>query len=136
MHCLYEFANTRLQRASWIEGPSADWPDGRPWVSSFVESMCTYFDDLGLSEGYESRIGEGLVTPREAGLAASFHVLADFYDPTSDADHGAILADPNWQAVVDAAVALWSALKRETRDPFDQATIGDLEKRFGEVGDP
>ncbi len=131
---IYEFASTRLQRASWIEGPSADWPDGEPWVSSFVECVCGYFNDLTLDEGYEPRIREGLVSIAEARLAASFHSRAERYDPPSDWDHSQILEDPEWKAVVDEAAKLWNALKQETKEPFDLATISDLEERFGKVG--
>ena len=130
---IYEFANPRLQRASWIEGPSADWPDGEPWLSSFSECMCGYFDDLALGEGYEPRVREGLLSEREAAGALRFHTRAELYQPKSNSNGSQMLKDPDWQAVVHEAVVLWNTIKRETSDPQDLATIKNLETRFGVV---
>ena len=38
---LFEFCTPDLQRQSWISGTGE-------WVSSYVECMCGYFDDLAL----------------------------------------------------------------------------------------
>ena len=120
---LFEFSSRELQQQSWIAG-SGD------WVSSYVECMCSYFNDRNLSGGYEWALAEGLVTQEEASLVRHFHATADAYKPKGDQyDHEAILADPAWQEVIAAAQAAWSSLKSVLSDPEELALVSALDTR-------
>jgi hypothetical protein len=120
--CLFEFSCRELQQHSWLTGSGE-------WVSSYVECMCTYFDDLAINDGYESVLAEGLLTRKEASLVRHFHAKADAYEePEGDQyDEEAILADPAWQEVVAAAQAAWSSLKAVLSDPEELALVSALE---------
>lgn len=97
--CVAEFSDFDTQKRMWldVENTNPHW--------SFVEYMCSYFDDLGLQVvDYQGRIDAGFVTEEEVAAINEFHQIADGYQsPTDDYDHRAILDDPKWHEVVKAA---------------------------------
>jgi hypothetical protein len=95
-----EFSDYDLQRRSWFGSPEYNSPH---W--SFVEWMCTYFDDISLSSGYAGFVEDGLVSQDEADIVRDFHAAADAYTPPNgdDYDHSVILSDPAWLNVVSLA---------------------------------
>lgn len=118
---LFEFRTPPLQRQSWITGTGE-------WVSSYVECMCGYFDDLGLEEGYERLVAQGLLSQEEASLIEEFHAMAGAYEPPSGRDdHDAILADPAWNLVVAAAQRAWAALTPRLSDRDEVQLVASLE---------
>lgn len=99
---IQEFADEETQRRSWLNPRN-----GNPHFS-FPELFNCYFDGLLLSDGgYAWALKEGLVTAEEATAVEDFHQLAKTYDSPGDddGDHQAILADPKWADVVNAAKA-------------------------------
>ncbi|THD67300.1 hypothetical protein [Phenylobacterium sp.] len=99
---IQEFADIDTQRAKWLDPKNTN-PN---W--SFVEIMCCYFDDIGLDEtalGYSGWIEHGLITATEAAAVAEFHAIAKAYKSPrgDDYDNAAILSDPKWLRVVEAA---------------------------------
>lgn len=97
---IQEFADIDTQRAKWLD-PSNTNPH---W--SFVEIMCCYFDDIGLTDlGYSGWIEHGLISSAEAAAVADFHAIANAYNSPrgDDYDSAAILGDPRWLHVVEAA---------------------------------
>lgn len=98
---IQEFADIDEQRAKWL-----DYSNLNPHYS-FVEYMCSYFNDLGLSDhdnSYAWAIESKLVSQAEAAAVAEFHQLADMYEcPNRDSTEHEILADPEWLKVVSAA---------------------------------
>lgn len=97
---IQEVANYELQRATWLN-PN----HGNPhW--SFVELVQSYFEQFDLRNGYGYALRSGIVSESEATAVGAFHAaLANYKAPGgSDHDHGAILADPRWRAVVDEAI--------------------------------
>ena len=95
-----EFADESLQRRSWLGDPPNESPH---W--SYVEWMCCYFDDCSLSEGYETFVDQGFVSPAEAKAVLDFHQAASDYNAPNDDDydHVAILDDPAWHRVIALA---------------------------------
>lgn len=95
------FSDSETQRTRWLD------PAERNPHFSFVECMCSYFDDafLGEDDAYEKRIATGMLSEEEAAAVAEFHAVAERYKkPTGDDwDVRAILQDAEWHAVVDAA---------------------------------
>ena len=84
-----------------------------------------YFDDLGLSAGYESFVASGNVTAAEASIMRKLHVALSAYEsPTGDDyDHAAILADPKWAAVVSLAAQACQQLLELPLSKIDQISI-------------
>jgi hypothetical protein len=98
---LQGFTDEIVQARKWTD-PS----EGNPHFS-FVECMCCYFDDADLAdkESYERRIERGYITLAEADAVAEFHSSADQYQAPGGDDYNdeAILSDPAWGNVVEAA---------------------------------
>jgi len=116
---IQEFADQNTQRRLWLD------PTNTNPHFSFVECLCCYFDDLGLSDGgYQRALEQGFVSEREVSAVAGFHKIADAYDsPTDDYDHPAILADPKWAEVVAAAKEAQSELLGLIDDPHERRLL-------------
>ncbi len=95
------YGDSETQKTRWLK------PNERNPHFSFVECMCSYFDDAYLGEdgAYEKQLGAEKVSAEEVSAVAEFHSIAASYESPSgdDYDTRAILQDPNWQEVVDAA---------------------------------
>ena len=100
------------------------------WVSSFVELFCGYFDDLGLDNGFDPLIRDGVISQEEVDLSSAFHHLVDKYED-GEMSTEEILADPSWHTVVAEAGSLWNDLSQLSLDPVDRALMESLEERFG-----
>lgn len=115
------FADPEVQSARWTDSN-----EGNPHFS-FVECMCCYFDDADLNDqgAYARRTERGYVSDDEAEVLAEFHQLADGYSPPNgnDYDVEAILADPNWQAVVSTARLTQARLVVLLTDPNEVAAL-------------
>jgi hypothetical protein len=94
-----ELSNIDEQRRLWLDAQQAN-PH-----SSFVEYMNSHFDDLFIGNDFQDFVVKGMVTPKEAVCVREFYILAQSYTPpqNDDYDHAAILDDPNWVSVVNAA---------------------------------
>ena len=114
-----EFADDDTQRRLWLDTTNAN-----PHFS-FVEYLCCYFDDLGLSEGgYDSAAKEYLLSAEEAAAIADFHRILNTYPrPTDVYDHKAILADPKWADVVASAKLAQAALLVLIDDPHERRLL-------------
>ncbi len=95
------FSDSETQKTRWLD------PAERNPHFSFVECMCSYFDDayLGEADAYRKRLVAGKLSENEVAAVAEFHAVADRYKSPSDDDWDtqAILKDPEWKAVVEAA---------------------------------
>lgn len=91
---------------------------------TFVEYVCTCFDRLPINDegGHAELIRDGYLSDAEvAAVARLHHVLKQYVPPNADHHDGAaVLADPSWHVVVEAAEEAQSRL-----DPM----ITDLEER-------
>jgi hypothetical protein len=116
---IQEFADIDTQRAKWLDPKNTN----RHW--SFAEFMCCYFDDIGLDEtelGYSGWIEHGLITAIEAAAVADFHAIARAYKPPrgDHYDNAAILSDPKWLLVVEAAKKAQARLAELITDPRER----------------
>jgi hypothetical protein len=102
---------------------------------SYVEFMCRYFDDLGLSDNsYEEKIRSGLVTLDEHDCVKDFHrALDDYTAPNGDNDPSAVLGDPVWQRIVALGHQSIVKLERLIADPEEKNAL--LEKPVLTSGD-
>lgn len=119
LNSIQEFADDALQRRLWLDRTNTN-----PHFS-FVEYMCCYFDGLRLSDGgYEWALSQNLISRDEVAAVAQFHQTADNYEsPTNDYDHEAILADPRWSEVVQAAKRSQAVLVGLIQDPRERQLL-------------
>ena len=103
LDCLRDFADLDLQSRMWLDRSNSN----PHW--SFVEFMCSYFNDTLHQRDYSWALSQGLVTPEEAEAVASLHQALVGYDAPNgdDFDNLAVLHDPAWRAItVEAARSL------------------------------
>ena len=118
LNSIQEHADVDEQRRRWLDitEPSPHFQYG--------EYCCCYFDDLCLGDlGYPWALAEGLVSAQEVQAVAEFHALADAYDPAYGDDSAAVLADPKWLAVTDAARRAQVALLDLIKDPWERSLL-------------
>jgi len=97
LSCINELTSLELQRKSWLDKSNTN----PHW--SFVEFMCSYFDDLGIDNNYKDLLNEGRISKKEFEIIQSWHRLLDKYKPPTgdDYDVKAILEDKDWQLIVE-----------------------------------
>lgn len=97
------FSDAQTQKQRWL-----DTTERNPHFS-FVECRASYFEDVQMGEekAFDQRLAEGYLSPEEVEATKPFHALAERYrGPTDDHyDLRAIINDPVWNAVVQAAQA-------------------------------
>ncbi|AHW62337.1 hypothetical protein SAMN05444285_16211 [Draconibacterium orientale] len=108
LSCINELTSLELQRKSWLDKSNTN----PHW--SFVEFMCSYFDDLVIDNNYKDLLNEGWISKREFEIIQSWHGLLDKYDSPNNEDHDveAILADKKWQRIVEEGKKAKSELSR------------------------
>ena len=117
LDCLHEFSCVERQRR-WLGGD----PDH---AASFIECLCSYFDDLNLGEGLDVAVEEGWLLRQEADAVAEFHRLADEYE--APGEDSAVLADPAWSLVVIEARRAWLAVREHLTDVAENKLWRELE---------
>jgi hypothetical protein len=87
-----DLTNLEYQKRTWLDSDNTN-----PYYS-FVEFICSYFDDLDLSDGCEKSIKNGIVTQKEYESISEWNKLLSQYDSpnNNDCDHKAILNDKKW----------------------------------------
>ncbi|PKG42577.1 hypothetical protein [Psychroflexus sp. MES1-P1E] len=97
LSCINELTSLNLQRQSWFDKRNSN----PHW--SFVEFMCSYFDDLGIDNNYEYQLKQGWITRTELDTVSTWHQLLDKYDSSKkdDYDVEAILSDKNWLVIIE-----------------------------------
>ncbi len=129
LQTIFEFANIKLQKMSWIDADTCKWPDDEAWESSYEECLSAYFDILALDDAYEKAVQHANVSQQEAHNAKKFHKLAAFYMEPSENPQD-ILKDQEWLDVVHAAKEFWSYLKKNVSVQREIDLMNNLEKKF------
>lgn len=93
-----ELTSLELQRKSWLDRHQTN----PHW--SFVEFMCSYFDDLLCDFPYSHYIEIGWVSIQEYEVLRDWHEALDNYLAPRNDDHDreVILADRVWLEIVEA----------------------------------
>ena len=96
LSCLNELTSIELQQKSWMNKSNTN----PHW--SFVEFMCSYFDDLGIENQYEYQLKENWVTQNEFEIIQKWHDSLDKYDSPTNDDYEVveILKDKKWQMII------------------------------------
>jgi hypothetical protein len=97
LSCIDELTSFELQRKSWVDKSNTN----PHW--SFVEFMCSYFDDLGIDGNYEYQLKQGWITRTELDSISAWHQLLDKYNSPKNDDYDveAILADKKWLMIIE-----------------------------------
>ncbi|WP_316845788.1 hypothetical protein [Pedobacter psychrodurus] len=100
LNCMNELTSFDLQKKSWLDRTQ----NNPHW--SFVEFMCSYFDDLAVDNIYKPPLDNGWITLHEYEIIKTWHEeLAKYYSPNhDDYNHEAILNDPNWLYILKIGV--------------------------------
>jgi len=119
---IQEIADLETQRTKWLDPINTN----PHW--SFIEIVCCYFDDLGLDKsktGYGGWIDHGLITAAEAAAVTDFHAVVSAYKSPKgdDYDNAAVLNDPKWLRVVEAAKAAQSRLAELITDANERQIL-------------
>jgi hypothetical protein len=117
--CLNEFADIDLQRRMWLD------PTNRNPHWSYVEIMCSYFNDVLCERSYVDLVSEGLVSAEEANIVGALHALLDRHEAPDgdDCDAARVLADPAWQAVTTEAKTTKRRLAEYLVDPAEKDAL-------------
>lgn len=91
---------------------------------------------MGEPDALKKRIEKGDINPDEGAAVSQFHTLADAYKSPNgdDWDSAAILADPAWRAVSEAAQATQKALLEGLTDLDERQLLSTPLKWSGENG--
>jgi len=102
-----DLTNLEYQKRTWLESNNTN-----PYYS-FIEFMCSYFDDLNISNGYEKLIDNGLVTQVEFDSIAEWNNSLSEYDSPNndDYDNKAVLNDPKWAEIIEIGITSIENLK-------------------------
>lgn len=115
--CINELTSIDLQKKSWLNKTQTN----PHW--SFVEFMCSYFDDLAIAENYKFQLDNGWVTKKEFDIIEAWHITLDKYNSPKNDDHDneAILNDPKWLEILQVGV--------KTRNELGK-TLNETERQF------
>jgi len=116
LSCINELTSLDLQRKSWLDNTHSN----PHWT--FVEFMCSYFDDLAIDENYKYQLDKDWVTNNEFEIIEDWHNALDKYNSSkNDYDNEAILNDPEWLKILQIGVATRNNLAK---------ILNDTEKQF------
>ena len=87
-----ELTSLKLQKKSWLDKTQTN----PHW--SFVEFMCSYFDDLSIDDNYKYQLDKRWLTKKEFEIIKNWHIALDNYNSPKDDnyDNEVIVNDPNW----------------------------------------
>lgn len=117
LSCINKLTSLDLQRKSWLDKTNTN----PHWT--FVEFMCTYFDDLAIDNSYKYQLEKEWVLKQEFEIIKEWHEELDkFHSPQNDDyDHEAILNDPKWLEIVQMGVNARNKLAK---------TLSERERQF------
>jgi hypothetical protein len=106
-----------LQKISWLDKTHTN----PHW--SFVEFICSYFDDLAIDDNYKYQLDKGWVTKVEFEIIKNWHIALDNYKSpkNDDYDNEAILNDPKWLEIFKIGVKMRNELAK---------TLNETERQF------
>jgi len=118
---LYDITSLQNQEEHWLAKRSGE-------MQTFVECMCSYFDDSSHGWSLEDLCEKGFLSKSEIEACRDFHNLANDYNPPISGDDEDILGDPKWHAVVEAAQEIWKRLREIITSQEELAIMEDCDK--------
>lgn len=123
LSCLNELTSLELQQKSWTDKSNTN----PHW--SFVEFMCSYFDDLGIDNQYEYQLKEKWITKNEFEIIQKWHELLDKYNSPTNDDYKVveILKDKNWQLIVKEGQKAKNELSKILNNSEKQILVEEID---------
>jgi len=115
LRCINELTSLDLQKKSWLDKNHSN----PHW--SFVEFMCSYFDDLVIDDNYKYQLDNGWVAKKEFEIIEDWHIALDKYNSLNNGDNEAILNDPKWVEILRIGVVIRNELAK---------TLNESERQF------
>ena len=120
-----ELTSLELQKRSWLDNdaPSPHW--------SFVEFMCSYFDDLGVENAYKDPLVRGLLSKQEFDIIKEWHDVLDKYNSPNDDDYNVanILSDPKWLEILELGIVAKNNLAKVLSESERQFLTEEIDHR-------
>ena len=115
--CINELTSLDLQKKSWLDRTNTN----PHW--SFVEFMCSYFDDLATEDNYKYQLDKGWVAKNEYEIIESWHIALDKYNSpkNDDYDNEAILNDPKWVEILQIGLTARDELTKTLNETERQS---------------
>lgn len=120
---LFEFGHIEFQRKLWF----AKYPK---LVGDYGESLCKYFDDLDLDDGYKDFLLEEIISEKEFKVIEDFHENLRNYSlrpEKRNLSDKKILRDPEWINLTLVAKQNWEELKKMISDKIELKEISEWE---------
>jgi len=121
--CINELTSLDLQKKSWLDRTHKN----PHW--SFVEFMCSYFDDLAIDENYKYQLDKNWVTKKEYEIIEDWHIALDKYNSPKkdDFDNEAILNNLKWLEILQIGVATRNNLAKILNDTERQFLTEEID---------
>jgi len=96
LNSINELTSHELQKKSWLIST----PTNPHW--SFIEFMCSYFDDLAIGDDYKIPLQDNVISTNEYEIIKDWHEALSKYDSPKNEDYNneAILNDQKWIAIL------------------------------------
>lgn len=109
LSCINELTSFELQKESCLDETNSN----PHW--SFVEFMCSYFDDLGIDNNYEYQFKKEWISKKEFETIRKWHELLDKYNSpkNDDYNHKSIIDDKEWQLIIQEGQKTVSVLLKD-----------------------
>jgi hypothetical protein len=123
LSCLNELTSFELQQKSWTDKSNTN----PHW--SFVEFMCSYFDDLGIDNQYEYQLKENWITKNEFEIIHKWHELLDEYNSPTNDDYKVveILKDKKWQMIIEEGKKAKNELSKILKNKQKQILVEEID---------
>ena len=109
-----EASDIKQQKMYWLNENNTD-----GGVSSYIELMCSLFDDLNFDDFVENTAPALGFSVELISLLRDFRDELKNYIAEDDNDDEAIIKDPNWQIVVKKAqnvIVVWNKYKQGSKN--------------------
>jgi len=120
-----ELTSLRLQKNSWLDknAPSAHW--------TFVEFMCSYFDNLGIDDNYKDPLKRKLLSSEEFEIIRPWHEALDKYKSPKNNDYAVnkILEDPSWLEIIEVGIKVKNELSKILSDEEKNILLEEIDHR-------
>jgi len=124
---LFEIAHSEFQNRLWINA------DYRNSVGDYNESVCGYFDDLDLENGYSDFIANGIISESEYKIVTELHSEFRKYTERTEKRNLSdknILKDVEWINITNIGLKTWTELKKKTESIRDKELMTELENKY------
>lgn len=121
--CINELTSLDLQKKSWLDKTQTN----PHW--SFVEFMCSYFDDLVIDDNYKFPLDKGWLTASEFEIIKDWHYALDKYESPKkdDYDNEAILNDSKWLDILQNGLIMKEKLAETLSEKETKILIEEID---------